>query len=509
MSRFSRPALPLILTASVSACATTGTSRGPAAPETAHAEQLEQQRLFITRDLRQQRRVDDVGYALLAAATPFCPGALVAGTGVRFANIHSFSSTYQDAARALGFSDTLIIVSVPRASAAARAGIVLGDRVAGVNDGPAPRGPNAASLVAREIAARGTSVPPPSTFLALRRGDTTFLVDASARTEGPVHTAVRQAAGERRVSVSAELVCGYNLTASRKDEVHAWADGSGVTVTSDMLRLVTDNDELAAVLAHEIAHNALGHIRALDRTATGGPSGAVVDPAVATLTTNTAFERRKQRLDVGSLVFSQDQERDADDVAMYLLARAERPISGVTGLWRHMAQQNPGIIKFATAHPTSRDRLLRLERAERDMAQKIARGEIPSPELPPAGNVTGAGESLSRYELSAGDSVSYTFGPAVPRGGLTVTEVRRRALEAYEDGNEALHLRLYAQAEDRYREAVLYDGGEARYHAALGAILLKRGKRAEAEAALSAAVLLDVDNAEYRRLLVEARQRER
>jgi len=56
---------------------------------------------------------------------------------------------------------------------------------------------------------------------------------------------------------------------------------------------------------------------------------------------------------------------------------------------------------------------------------------------------------------------------------------------------------------------VLYDGSEPRYHAALGATLLKRGKRAEAEAVLSAAVLLDVDNAEYRRLLVAARQRDR
>ena len=508
MSPFSRPVLAVILATAMSACATTGTPREPATPETVHAAQLEQQQLLITRDLRQQRRVDDVGYPLLAAATPFCAGALVAGTGVRFANIHSFSSTYQDAARDLGFSDTLVIVSVARASAAARAGIALGDRVAGVNDGPAPRGLTAASLVAREIGARGTSVPSSPPFLTLRRGDTTFLVDASARTEAPAPTVARAPAGERRVSMSAELVCGYNLTASRKDEVNAWADGSGVTVTSDMLRFVTDNDELAAVLAHEIAHNALGHIKALDRTAIGGPFGAVVDPAVATLTTNTTFERRKQALDVGSLVFSQDQERDADDVAMYLLARSERPITGVTGLWRHMAQQNPGTIKFATAHPTSRDRLVRLERAEREMTQKIVRGEIPSPE-PQAGNVTGDMESLSRYELSAGDSVSYTFGPAVPRGGLTLAEVRRRALEAYEDGNEALHLRLYAQAEDRYREAVLYDGGEARYHAALGAILLQRGKRAEAEAALSAAVLLDVDNAEYRRLLVEARQRER
>ena len=90
-----------------------------------------------------------------------------------------------------------------------------------------------------------------------------------------------------------------------------------------------------------------------------------------------------------------------------------------------------------------------------------------------------------------------------------IAQPRRRALQAYQDGNEALELRLYDQAEARYRDAVLYDGSEARYHAALGATLLKRGKRAEAEAVLSAAVLLDVDNAEYRKLLVAARQRER
>ena len=109
--------------------------------------------------------------------------------------------------------------------------------------------------------------------------------------------------------------------------------------------------------------------------------------------------------------------------------------------------------------------------------------------------------------LEVKDSVRYTFGPAAPRNGLTTAQARRRAAQAFQDGGEALELRLYDRAETKYREAVLYDGGEAKYHAALGAILLKRGKVAAAEAALSAAVLLDVENAEYRRLLTEARSR--
>ena len=502
MPRFTRPQTAFLVAVCVSACATSGTRPAPATPEAVHAAQLEQQEVLITRDLRQQRRVDDVGHTLLAAATPYCAGAVTSGTGVRFANVNSFPSTYGDAARAVGFSDTVVIVSVARGSAAARAGIAVGDRVIGVSDGTAPRGPNAASLLARAIAARGSAAP----RLTLRHGDTTFLMDASARKEAV--TTSGAPSGDTHVTVPADTVCGYNLIASRKDEINAWADGSNVTVTSAMLRFVTDNDELAAVLAHEIAHNALGHVLAQQQSTIDGSFGAIVDTSAAVRAMNARGETGRQPLDVGSLVFSQAQERDADDVAMYLLARAGRPVGEVTNLWRHVAQHNPANVKYVGLHPITKARLVRLERAQREMPDRIARGERPTPAAATA-NVLGATESLAMYELSAGDSVSYTFGPPVPRDGLTLAEVRRRALQAYQDGNEALELRLYDQAEARYREAVLYDGSEPRYHAALGATLLKRGKRAEAEAVLSAAVLLDVDNAEYRRLLVAARQRER
>ena len=502
MSRFRHPLPAFILAVSVSACASAPKPRGPATPETVHAAQLKQQQLVITRDLRQQQRVDGVGHKLLAAATPFCGGALAPDAGMRFANVNSYPSTYEEAARGLAFSDTLLVVSVATGSAAARAGVAIGDRVIGVNDGMAPRGPNAPSLLARAITTRGHAGP----ILTLRHGDTTFLVDATARSDGVAPA--RMPSADRRLTVSADTVCGYNLIASRKDEINAWADGSNVTVTSAMLRFVTDNDELAAVLAHEIAHNALGHVKAQSKNAIDGPFGAVVDTSASGRVITSRGDAVRQPMDVGSVVYSQDQERDADDVAMYLMARAGRPIAEVTNLWKHMAQHNPANVRYVGTHPTPKARLVRLERTERDMGERIARGELPRPRMP-TGGVLDASEALATYQLSAGDSVSYTFGPAVPRNGLTLIEVRSRALQAYQDGNEALELRLYDQAEARYRDAVLYDGGEARYHAALGATLLKRGKRAEAEAVLSAAVLLDVDNAEYRKLLVEARQRER
>jgi tetratricopeptide (TPR) repeat protein len=133
---------------------------------------------------------------------------------------------------------------------------------------------------------------------------------------------------------------------------------------------------------------------------------------------------------------------------------------------------------------------------------------VPKSESAPA-RMSSAGDVtlISTTTIVRGDTVSYTFGPPVARHGWTIAQVRRHAIEAFDDGREALEMRLYAQAEDKFREAILYDGSDARYHAALGAILLKRGKRGEAEAVLSAAVLLDVEKAEYRHLLLESRKR--
>jgi Tfp pilus assembly protein PilF len=65
----------------------------------------------------------------------------------------------------------------------------------------------------------------------------------------------------------------------------------------------------------------------------------------------------------------------------------------------------------------------------------------------------------------------------------------------------------WAKAEESYRVALQFDGSVAKYHAALGSLLMTQRRWSEAEAEFSAAMLLDVDNADYRRLIKEARAR--
>jgi hypothetical protein len=562
MFRFEAALVAAAFAASLGACVRPTTQVATPAPQPAHSEQFRQQQLVIESDLRQQQRVEEVGHALLIAASPFCPGARAPRAGVRFANVHSFAGEYQEAARSLGFTDTLVIVGVTRGSTAARSGLSLGDRLIAVNGGPPPLGQNAASLLARELVARPKDPP----RVTLEQGPIRFLTDDGAG-DDPGASAAAGVGGQLSVAIPADTVCGLSLVATRRDDLSAWADGANVTITSAMLRFVANDDELAALLAHEIAHNALRHVQAHGQMGAGVPSGVIVDIMFAPPTTpktptthgvSSQGEPTTHGANVGSTAFTEDVELEADYIAMYVLARAGRPTAKAPGFWRRIARENPGGVKYATTHPTTVGRFVRLDEVSREIERKIASREelrpeppaaSPSPSTavaqapakkPPAANrpaattatvlvdrgrtsaalvvpksesapsqLSSAGEVglISTTTIVRGDTVSYTFGPPVPRNGLTLAQVRRHAIEAYDDGREAFEMRLYQQAEDKFREAILYDGSDARYHAALGSILLKRGKRGEAEAVLSAAVLLDVEKAEYRQLLLEARKR--
>jgi len=552
MPRFDAALLAPVFIAALVACARPTAEVGTVGPKAVAAEQLKQQQLVIEWDLRQQQRVDDVGHALLAAATPFCSSALAPRVGARFANVHSFPREEQEIARSLGFSDTLVIVGVAQGSTAARSGFSLGDRVVAVDGGPPPRGPNAVSQLASTFAGRPTYAP----RLTLEQGPTRFIADVASG-DDPITESVARAGGQLRVAMPADTVCAFNLVATRGNELNAWADGANITITSGMLRFLADGDDLAVVLAHEIAHIALRHVQAEQKNVpTGGQSSAIGDSAT-TQGENASGELAKTGANVGSTVYSQDVEGEADYVGMYLLARAGRPFAKVTNVWRRMSQENPATMTYASAHRMTPERFVRLENMSREIEQKIAMREELRPEMrngsldppstvaqAPADTPTNRGApamasvlvdrphgatssvkvpkelpptrtssaadvaNISTTTIMRGDTVSYTFGPPVARNGLSITQVRRHAREAFDDGREALELRLYDRAENKFREAVLYDGSEARYHAALGGILLRRGKRVQAEAVLSAAVLLDVENAEYRQLLVEARKRQ-
>jgi Tfp pilus assembly protein PilF len=84
---------------------------------------------------------------------------------------------------------------------------------------------------------------------------------------------------------------------------------------------------------------------------------------------------------------------------------------------------------------------------------------------------------------------------------------RAAALPAYERGMAFLGWQSWGPAKAAFKEALRLDGSVGSYHAALGEVLFVEEDWAGAAAEYTAAMLIDVDNKEYRERLKEARSR--
>jgi predicted Zn-dependent protease len=184
------------------------------------------------------------------------------------------------------------------------------------------------------------------------------------------------------VLIPMDTVCNYGVVVQKDDALNAFADGNTIYVTSAMMRFATEPAEIETVVAHEIAHNAMGHIDAKKRNAAvAGLFGVLLDVAAASQGVNTGGEYTKQMAALGAMTFSQDFEREADYVGLYIMARANEPVTSSANLWRRMATESPGSIKFASSHPTTVERYVRLEAAAAEIEQKRTTGEPLVPEL--------------------------------------------------------------------------------------------------------------------------------
>lgn len=342
----------------VTACAAPMTQMGGVSKDVVAAEQEKQQQFALRSELAQQNRVNDVAFPLLRSGVPLCGKMVTRRAGVWFTNAHVFRKDWSRAARGLGFGDTVSVLHVAPGSGAERAGLREGDRILALNgEALAPGARSVETLAARFAKLQQTDAP--SVRLTYRR-DTT----------------------DTTVEVPLDSACAFGVGVSSMPVLNAWADGQNVAITSAMLRFVADDDELATVLAHEIAHDAMRHIQAKKKNALfGALLGAVADVAMAANGYNTGGEFTKQGGDAGAMVFSQDFEREADYVGLYLMALAGRPIDDAPNLWRRMAAENPGNIKFASSHPTTAERFVRLEQWIAEIHQKQASGAPLRPEM--------------------------------------------------------------------------------------------------------------------------------
>lgn len=177
-----------------------------------------------------------------------------------------------------------------------------------------------------------------------------------------------------------------------KKEPNAFAmPGGKVGVNSGLITLARGNeDEVAAVIGHEVAHVAFRHSNKRMSQAIGIGLGGVILETAMRNKSNTDRILARGAYGAGTalglaLPFSRSQEREADHRGLYYAAMAGYDPRASVSFWKKMQKAGGGKVpEFLSTHPDSGKRIEFLE-SHMDHAMalyreaKQARGEKPNP----------------------------------------------------------------------------------------------------------------------------------
>ncbi len=195
----------------------------------------------------------------------------------------------------------------------------------------------------------------------------------SPASTGPVKVRFQRAGAEQEVAVQPVRACAYEVLVMDSDVINAAADGRRIMINRGLIRFLKSDDELALVMAHELAHDTERHIRAKTANATLGlVGGAVFDVGFAALGVNTGGAFMKAGQAAGAGYASPAFEAEADYVGMYYMARAGYDTARVEDFWRRMSVEQPKSIFVTTSHPANAQRYVAIGKTRDEIVAKQA-----------------------------------------------------------------------------------------------------------------------------------------
>lgn len=159
----------------------------------------------------------------------------------------------------------------------------------------------------------------------------------------------------------------WEVVVFEDDSANAFAlPGRKIGVHTGLLKVATNQDQLAAVVGHEVAHVLSGHSNERLSTAYATETGLQVIAALS----DSGSQGQSQIIallgagaQVGIILpFSRAQESEADVLGLDLMAKAGFDPRQSIDLWKNMAKAGGGQpIEFLSTHPSHETRMQTLE----------------------------------------------------------------------------------------------------------------------------------------------------
>jgi hypothetical protein len=182
----------------------------------------------------------------------------------------------------------------------------------------------------------------------------------AALQEGDVPVEVERGGQRHQFRLRPRLACDYLVQLIPSSALNAGADGRQVSITSGLAAYLASDDDLAVAVAHELAHNILGHAALLERRglARRWLGGLATSPGVLHRT-----------------------ERQADRLGLFLAARAGYDVTVAPAFWRRMARDHPSAGHLQWGHPTAQSRAIAAEATIQEIEALRASGASLLPTL--------------------------------------------------------------------------------------------------------------------------------
>lgn len=338
MKKFILAFLPLLLLVSCVA----PTMVGPRADRGVVNQEMQRQyELAVQNILDSKERLYNIGYPILQANADLCEARGFRGKsdGMLIYTPRMFPAQLQPAAKqVLGVNDgEFIITHIFKGYNADEAGIKQGDILRGINGYFFARGNEQAAIKK---------------------------LDDEYNKSRAVTLHIERSGQQMAVNLPLQPLCDFGVSIEQQDAINAYADSKRIVFTKGMMRFANDQ-ELAIVFGHELAHNLNEHVQAKRANQTVGTLADLLF-AVGGVNTKGAFT------EAGASAYAQDFEREADYVGLYLTARGGYDIGNAANFWRRMAVEYPSSIKgsYTSSHPAPAERYVNIDAIIREIEQK-------------------------------------------------------------------------------------------------------------------------------------------